>query len=167
MTALLLLEKYTLGDYVITKYPDNYEFKGKVAKIPENIEINVETLLEYLLIYSANDAAYISALAVSNNIEDFIILMNSKAKYIGMNNTNFNNPDGMDDLNHFTTLNDLLKLSIYISDKIEILSITSKEKFISNSVGEEKTYSSTNVLIKEGYTGYKTGWTDKAGLTFI
>ena len=167
MTALLLVEKYSLSDNLITRYPVNYKNTGKVANIPENIEINVETLLEFLLIYSANDAAYISALAVSDNLEDFILLMNSKAKNIGMNDTNFSNPDGMDDQNHYTTLNDLLKLTIYISESLEIVTIASKQKFISDSTGKEKTYVSTNLLIDEGYLGFKTGWTDKAGLTFI
>ena len=167
MTALILLDNYQLSDYITTKYPDNYENKGKVAYIPENIEINIENLLKLLLVYSANDAAYISALAVSNNVDDFLILMNNEAKKLNMYNTNFTNPDGIDDSNHYTTLNDLLKLSIEISKNIELLSVVSKTKFVYEISGVEKTYKSTNLIISEGFTGLKTGWTDLAGLTFI
>ena len=112
MTALILLDNYKLNDYITTKYPINYTHKGKVAYIPENIKISIVNLLELLLVYSANDAAYISAIAVSGNIEDFVLLMNIKAKAYGMDNTNFINPDGMDDTDHYTTLDDLLKLSL-------------------------------------------------------
>ncbi len=167
MTALVLLDFYNFNDYIITKYPQNYEHKGKVAYIPENKEISIQTLLEMLLVYSANDAAYISAMAVSENVDQFLVIMNNKAKTYGMNDTNFMNPDGMDDVNHYTTINDLLKLSIRIMDSKEIISIVSKENFVSNITGNEKIYNSTNLLIKEGFIGIKTGWTDKAGLTFI
>ncbi len=93
--------------------------------------------------------------------------MNDKAKAFGMKDTNFMNRDGIDQENHYTTLNDLLKLSLKIMDKKEIISIVSKSNFVSNVSGTEKMYSTTNLLLKDGYIGIKTGWTDNAGLTFI
>ena len=167
MTGIVLLDKYNFNDYITTRYPENYEYEGKVAYIPENIDISVENLLELLLVYSANDAAYIAALAVSENLESFITLMNNKAKVFGMDNTNFKNPDGIDEENHYTTLNDLLKLSIKASENIEIISLVSKKNFVSNISGGEKVYNNTNLIIDDGFIGLKTGWTDKAGLTFV
>ena len=167
MTGILLLDKYNFNDYITTKYPDNYEYEGKVAYIPENIEISIENLLELLLVYSANDAAYIAALSVSENLDSFINLMNNKAKVFGMNNTNFTNPDGIDEENHYTTLNDLLKLSIKASENIEIISLVSKKKIVSDISGTEKVYNNTNLILDDGFVGLKTGWTDKAGLTFV
>jgi len=167
MTALVLLDYYNFNDYVICEYPENYEYQGKVAYIPENQEISVQNLLELLLIYSANDAAYVAALTVSENVESFLFLMNDKAKAFGMKDTNFMNPDGIDQENHYTTLRDLLKLTLKVMDNKEIISIVSKTNFVSNISGSEKIYSTTNLLLKDGYTGIKTGWTDKAGLTFI
>ena len=167
MTALVLLDYYNFNDYVITKYPENYEYQGKVAYIPENKEISVQNLLELLLIYSANDAAYVTAMTVSENVDEFLLLMNDKAKAFGMKDTNFMNPDGIDQENHYTTLSDLLKLSLKVMDNKEIISIVSKTNFVSNISGSEKIYSTTNLLLKDGYIGIKTGWTDKAGLTFI
>jgi len=167
MTALVLLDYYNFNDYVITKYPENYEYQGKVAYIPENKEISVQNLLELLLIYSANDAAYVTAMTVSENVDEFLLLMNDKAKAFGMRDTNFMNPDGIDQENHYTTISDLLKLSLKIMDKKEIISIVSKSNFVTDISGSEKMYSTTNLLLKDGYIGIKTGWTDKAGLTFI
>ncbi len=167
MTALVLLDYYNFNDYIITKYPENYEYQGKVAYIPENKEISVQNLLELLLIYSANDAAYVTALTVSKNVDEFLLLMNDKAKAFGMRDTNFMNPDGIDQENHYTTLSDLLKLSLKVMDNKEIISIVSKTNFVSNISGSEKIYSTTNLLLKDGYIGIKTGWTDKAGLTFV
>ena len=167
MTGIILLDNYNFNDYVITKFPENYVNQGKVAYIPENVEISIENLLELLLVYSANDAAYIAALVVSEDIEEFLVLMNNKAKAFGMNDTNFKNPDGIDEENHYTTLNDLLKLSIKASESIEIISLVSKQKFVSNVSGNERVYNNTNLIIEDGFVGLKTGWTDKAGLTFI
>jgi len=104
---------------------------------------------------------------VSENLESFITLMNNKAKVFGMDNTNFKNPDGIDEENHYTTLNDLLKLSIKASENIEIISLVSKKNFVSNISGGEKVYNNTNLIIDDGFIGLKTGWTDKAGLTFV
>tara|TARA_B100001250_G_scaffold410229_1_gene436234 strand:+ start:1689 stop:2726 length:1038 start_codon:yes stop_codon:yes gene_type:complete len=167
MTALILLDNYNLNDYLVTEYPLDYVHNGKVAYIPENTTLNVANLLELLLVYSANDAAYISAMAVSGNIEDFLFVMNNKAKAFGMTATNFKNPDGIDELEHYTTLNDLLIMTLKGLQNKEIQSIISKTKFVSDVSGVEKIYNSTNLLLEEGFVGIKTGWTDKAGLTFI
>ena len=167
MTAILLLEKYNLKDSIVVKYPNNYVNVGKVAYIKENKEITIENLLELLLVYSANDAAYIAALSVSDNIDDFLILMNEKAKELKMINTNYVNPDGIDEVNHYTTISDLLKLTMTTIKNNELLTILSKTSFYSDSSGEEQIYNNTNLLINDGFLGVKTGWTDKAGLTFI
>ncbi len=167
MTAILILEKYNLQDTVVVKYPENYSFTGKVAYINEDVEITVENLLEFLLIYSANDAAYIAALSVSDNINDFTNLMNQKAKDLNMTKTKYANPDGIDEDNHYTTILDLLNLTLSAIKNNELLTILSKSNFLSDATGTEKIFNNTNLLVNEGYSGVKTGWTDRAGLTFI
>ncbi len=167
MTALLLLDKYKLNDSIVVKYPNNYINVGKVAYIKENKDISIENLLEFLRVYSANDAAYIAALSVSDSIDDFLILMNDKAKELKMVNTNYVNPDGIDEVNHYTTISDLLKLTMAAISNNELLTILSKPSFFSDASGNEQIYSNTNLLINSGFLGVKTGWTNKAGLTFI
>ena len=130
MTALLLYENFPLNHEFITSYPSNYAYSGKVAYIPEGISLTTEELLELLLVYSANDAAFIVANSVFSNYEQFIDEMNNKSKELSMNSTNFVNPDGLDEVNHVTTANDLLKLSIYILENTKLLDITSKEDIL-------------------------------------
>ena len=167
MTALILYENNELNDLITISYPDNYNFEGKVAYLTTGSVISVEQLLEFLLVYSANDSAYVTAVHISNSVDDFVNLMNSRAKKLNMINTNFQNPDGLDQENHFTTLNDLLILSEYILKNTKLIDITKKSKFYYEQNNEIKKYENTNLIISNGFKGLKTGWTSKAGLTFI
>jgi len=167
MTALLLYENSKLSDLVNVAYPKDYIFEGKVAYLDEGIQVSVEQLLEFLLVFSANDSAYATAEYVSGSTEEFINLMNKRANQLNMNNTRFENPDGLDELNHYTTLNDLLALTLYILENTKLIDITNKSKFYYDQSGEVREYKNTNILIDEGFIGIKTGWTSNAGLTFI
>ena len=166
MTALLLYENFPLNHEFITSYPPNYVYSGKVAYIPEGITVTTEELLELLLVYSANDAAYIVANSVFTSYETFINEMNKKSKELSMNYTNYVNPDGLDEPNHITTAKDLLKLTIYILENTKLLDITSKEDILLEKF-DKKIYKNTNSIINNGFIGLKTGWTSNAGLTFI
>ena len=167
MTALILYENNELSDLVSISYPDNYRFEGKVAYLTNDSVISVEQLLEFLLVYSANDSAYVTAMHISNSVDDFVKLMNSRAKQLNMMDTNFQNPDGLDQENHYTTLYDLLLLSEYILKNTKLIDITNKSKFYYEQNNEIKKYENTNSIINKGFRGLKTGWTSKAGLTFI
>ena len=167
MTALILYEYNELNELVSISYPDTYNFEGKVAYLSEGSVLSVEQLLEFLLVYSANDSAYATAMHVSNSVDDFVKLMNTRAKKLNMVNTNFQNPDGLDQENHYTTINDLLLLADYILRNTKILDITKKTKFYYDENGKLRDYENTNLIIKDGFKGLKTGWTSKAGLTFI
>ena len=167
MTALILYENNELNELVSISYPDTYNFEGKVAYLSEGSVLSVEQLLEFLLVYSANDSAYATAMHVSNSVDDFVKLMNTRAKKLNMVNTNFQNPDGLDQENHYTTINDLLLLSDYILRNTKILDITKKTKFYYEQNSEVRNYKNTNLILNKGFKGLKTGWTSKAGLTFI
>ena len=167
MTALLLYENTELNDIVTISYPDNYDFEGKVAYLEEGTQVSVEQLLEFLLVYSANDSAYATAMYISNSVVDFVELMNTTASKLNMTKTNFKNPDGLDESNHYTTLNDLLILSKYILKNTKLIDITKKSKFNFEQDGQVKEYKNTNLIINDGFKGLKTGWTSQAGLTFI
>ena len=167
MTSLILIENYNLSDYIEISLPSDYIYEGKVAYLKPGQRMTVESLLEFILIYSANDACFAVVQLFSDNIDDFLNLMNKKARVLGMNNTNFKNPDGLDEEGHFTTLNDLLILSKEVINNYELLSIIMRQSFISNIEGEDKVYLNTNKLIDRNFYGLKTGWTNNAGLTFI
>ena len=167
MTSLILIENYNLSDYIEISLPNDYQYEGKVAYLISGQLMTIESLLEFLLIYSANDACFAVAQLFSDDTDDFINLMNKKAQQLGMNKTNFKNPDGLDEEGHFTTLSDLLILSKEVIKNYELLSIIMRQSFISNIEGEDKVYLNTNKLIERNFYGLKTGWTNEAGLTFI
>ena len=146
---------------------NSYNFEGKVAYLTSGEKVSVEQLLEFLLVYSANDSAYATAMHISNSVDEFVKLMNTRAKKLNMVNTNFQNPDGLDQENHYTTINDLLILSEYILRNTKLIDITNKSNFYYEQNGEVKKYENTNLILKNGFQGLKTGWTSKAGLTFI
>ena len=167
MTSLILIENYNLSDYIEISLPSDYIYEGKVAYLKSGQKMTIESLLEFILIYSANDACFAVVQLFNENNDDFIALMNKRAKQLGMNNTNFKNPDGLDQDGHYTTLSDLLILSKEVIDNYELLSIIMRKSFISNIEGEDKVYLNTNKLIERNFYGLKTGWTNEAGLTFI
>ena len=167
MTALILYENNELNELVNITYPDSYNFEGKVAYLSQEEKVSVEQLLEFLLVYSANDAAYATAMYISNSVNEFVKLMNKRAKQLNMINTNFQNPDGLDQESHYTTIYDLLLLSEYILRNTKLIDITNKSKFYYELNGEVRKYENTNIILKKGFKGLKTGWTSNAGLTFI
>ena len=167
MTSLILIENYNLSDYIEISLPSDYIYEGKVAYLKSGQKMTIESLLEFILIYSANDACFAVVQLFNENNDDFVELMNKRAKQLGMNNTNFKNPDGLDQDGHYTTLSDLLILSKEVIDNYELLSIIMRKSFISNIEGEDSVYLNTNKLIERNFYGLKTGWTNEAGLTFI
>ena len=167
MTSLILIENYNLSDYIEISLPSDYIYEGKVAYLKSGQKMTVESLLEFILIYSANDACFAVVQLFNENTDDFLALMNKRANQLGMNNTNFKNPDGLDQDGHYTTLSDLLILSKEVIDNYELMSIIMRKSFISNIEGEDKVFLNTNKLIDRNFYGLKTGWTNDAGLTFI
>ena len=168
MTALVLIENYNLSDYIEISFPKDYVPDGKVAYLKTGQTMTIESLLEFILIYSANDACFAASEIVnSSKNNNFVDLMNRKAVQLGMNSTKFMNPDGLDEKGHFTTLSDLLLLSKEIINNYELMTILMRPSFISNVEGVDKLYLNTNKLIDSNFYGLKTGWTSNAGLTFI
>ena len=117
MTAILAIEKCNLADIAtvnetaISKkaVPDGYTN----AKLVAGEKFTIEQLLNVLLIPSANDAANVLAEHISGSVEEFSKLMNEKAKEIGCLDTNFVNPSGIHNDNHYSTAYDLSLIAQY------------------------------------------------------
>ena len=77
-------------------------------------QVSVEDLLKGIIIVSGNDACVALAEGLSGTEEDFVILMNEKAAEIGMENTNFNNSSGINDVDNYSTVRDIMKMSRYL-----------------------------------------------------
>lgn len=143
---------------------------GTSIYISLNEKMKLRDLLYGLMMRSGNDAAVVIANFVGGSEENFVELMNKKAKFIGMNNTIFSNPHGLDEeTKNYSTAYDMAKLSSYAS-KIPFYKEVTGTKYYDVKT-DIKSYSWVNrnkMLFTYPYlTSGKTGYTPKAGKTFV
>ena len=181
MTAILAIEKCNLADIAtvnetaISKkaVPDGYTN----AKLVAGEKFTIEQLLNVLLIPSANDAANVLAEHISGSVEEFSKLMNEKAKEIGCLDTNFVNPSGIHNDNHYSTAYDLSLIAQYgMKNEIfrNIVCKTScKLPTTDKYLNDDREFNTTNELLRdkknntynyyyEYANGIKTGYTEYA-----
>ena len=127
-----------------------------------NDQISVEDLLKGIIIVSGNDACVALAEGLSGTEQDFVVLMNEKAQEIGLENTNFNNSSGINDVNNYSTVRDILKMSRYmIANYPEYYSYYKETSFTWDRTGGEPiTQGNRNPLLYKsiGVDGIKTGF---------
>ena len=138
--------------------------------LKENDKISVKDLLYGLLLRSGNDSAVALAEHIAGSTENFVEIMNKKAKELELKDTHFVTPHGLDDPNHYTTPTELAKITNYALDNKtfkEIVGRTSVEITIN---GNTKTINNTNEVLCsniEGVYGVKTGFTNNAGRCLV
>jgi D-alanyl-D-alanine carboxypeptidase len=166
-------------DSVITISKAAVEAEGDSGSLVVGEKIKAGELLKIMLIASSNDAARAIAEDVSKKNTSkyqekdyFIGLMNNFAKKEGMVNTNFTNPDGIDELNNYSTAKDMVELSRnLLKNYPEIFNITATEKINIKSYDGKINHSikSTDRLLGKlnGIVGGKTGYTDEAGESLL
>lgn len=170
LTAVVVMEHCNLEDLVTVNQTalDNIEIDYVTANLKEGEVFTVEELLNILLISSANDAALVLAEYVSGSIENFCKLMNETAVKIGCTNSNFVNPNGVHNENHYSTARDLALIGNYSLQFEELKEIYKKTDYTLSL--NNQTFYATNDLIKSYNTNYykyalgmKTGLTTPAG----
>ena len=126
----------------------------------------VEELLKGIAIASGNDAVVAMAEKISGSVSDFVALMNEKAKSLGLTNTKFLNPHGLDTEGHVTTARDMAIIARELIKHTSILKFTSiYEDYLKKSDGSSIWLVNTNTLVRfyDGVDGLKTGFTKNAG----
>ena len=127
-----------------------------------NDQVSVEALLKGIIIISGNDACVALAEGLSGTEKDFVMLMNEKAEEIGLENTNFNNSSGINDVNNYSTVRDILKMSRYmIQNYPEYYSYFKETSFTWDRTGGDPiTQGNRNPLLYKdvGVDGIKTGF---------
>ena len=127
-----------------------------------NDQVSVEDLLKGIIIISGNDACVALAEGLSGTEKDFVMLMNEKAEEIGLENTNFNNSSGINDVNNYSTVRDILKMSRYmIQNYPEYYSYFKETSFTWDRTGGDPiTQGNRNPLLYKdvGVDGIKTGF---------
>ncbi len=170
LTAICIIENCDL-DEIITINKKDTGIEGSSIYLEEGEKLSVKDLLYGLMLRSGNDCAVALANHCSGSIENFALLMNQTAQKIGAVNSNFVNPHGLHDDNHFTTAYDLALISSYsIKNPVfkEIVS-TKRIKIPHTTKGYDRILINKNKMLNEfeGSTGIKTGYTKNAGRCLV
>ena len=170
MTMLLIEEALKEGkitlDEEVTISTNAAGMGGSEVYLEAGKTSTVKELLTAIAIGSANDAAVAMAEKVGGSEENFVRMMNDKAKELGAFNTTFKNPHGLDEEGHLTTAKDMAIIASALVKYEDILKITSTyETTFTHQNGKSIWLVNTNSLIKfyNGLDGLKTGFTDNAG----
>lgn len=167
MTALVALEKGNCNDKVEIK-ENAVGIEGSSIYLREGEILTLEDLLYGLMLRSGNDAAIAVAEHIGNSVEDFVKLMNQKAKEIGANNTNFMNPHGLHHDNHYTTSYDLALITSKALENEKFKEIVKAKVWKANREKNNIFYNKNKTLWEyEGGDGVKIGYTTKAGRCLV
>lgn len=168
MTCIITIENSSLND-VVTISKNAASVAGSKLGLKENMRVSLQDLLYGLMLCSGNDCAIAIAEHISGNIEEFSLLMNNKKEELGLVNTNFVTPHGLDDENHYTTAYDLAILTNYALDNEIFRKIVSTKTYTVSLDMYSKQISNTNELLGnlDGVYGVKTGFTFDAGRCLV
>ncbi len=170
MTSLLLCEMCDLDEEIVTT-KEMVTVEGSSMGLLEGDRVHYRDLLYGMLLASGNDAANTTAISIAGSIESFAELMNKKAAEIGMTDTHFVTPSGLDDEEHYTTAADMAKLAVYaMKNKDFAAACASKTATLEyGNPPYRRTLSNHNKLLKyyDGAIGIKTGFTKKSGRCLV
>ena len=170
LTAITVIENVDINKEIIVT-EKTVGIEGSSIYLEEGEKLTVKDLLFGLMLRSGNDCAETLALSYNGNRDDFIVLMNQTAKKIGALNSNFTNPHGLHDDNHYTTAFDLALISCYaMKNEVFREIVGTKTVTIPHTTREyDRRLVNKNKLLfnLEGATGIKTGFTKKAGRCLV
>lgn len=185
MTCLLVLEavdegKLSLTDTITASETaiNSVPYGSSTAGLKIGETLTLEQMLYCTMVVSANEGSLILAETVAGSIDSFVDLMNRKAKELGCKDTHFENPNGLHDDNHYTTANDLYRITKAAMEYEKFMEICDTPNFTlpATAFHDERTLYTTNYLLSQyralGYLyapamGIKTGYTDAAGNCLI
>lgn len=170
MTALVALELAS-KDTLITVSSNAVGVEGSSVYLLEGEELTLEQLLYAVLLESANDAATAVAIGVAGSVDAFAQQMNRRTEVLGLVNTHFTNPHGLDHEDHFTTAADFAVIVQCALENELIQKIVSTRKATIPYDGQEngRVLTNHNKLLRmyEGCTGVKTGFTKRSGRCLV
>ena len=169
MTCIIALENKNISDLVVVD-DSIKESYGSGIYISVGEEITLKDLLYGLMLRSGNDAAIMISTYVSGSVDSFVDLMNQKAKEIGMKNTIFHNPSGLDNntIGNTSTAYDMALLTSYAMQNKTYREIVKTKKYTAKTNLKTYIWHNKNKLLQYDYiTGGKTGYTEKAKRTLV
>ena len=169
MTAIVAIENKDVND-VVTIGEEITKAYGSGIYIKQGEEITLESLLYGLMLRSGNDAALAIANYVGGSVDNFVTMMNKKAVEIGMKNSKFNNPHGLDENGgNLSTAYDMALLTSYAMKNETYRKIVSTKKYTLRTNMNYYSWVNKNKLLHsyDYITGGKTGFTDVAKRTLV
>ncbi len=163
MTALVALETASLSEQVTVR--ESHMAEGSSMYLTPGETLSMETMLYGLLLASGNDAALAIADHCCGSVEAFVERMNEKAAALGLADTSFANPNGLDAQGHYSTARDMAVLTARAMEHPTFARIVST----SGATVGGRTLTNHNKLLTsvDGCIGGKTGYTSKAGRTLV
>lgn len=169
MTAIIAIESDRLGE-VVKVDESVLKAYGSGIYIEIGEELTLLDLVYGLMLRSGNDAAVMIAKFVGGSQENFVEMMNQKAKELGMKNTTFNNPSGLDEeKGNYSTAYDMALLMSYAMKNEIFRTVTGTKKYTTKSTYKTYIWNNKNKLLStyEYATGGKTGFTERARRTLV
>lgn len=170
LTCLVAIENMNMSD-IITITNNEVGIEGSSIYLQAGEKLTVKDLLYGLMLRSGNDCAVAIANNCSGDVQKFADLMNITAKRIGANNSNFVNPHGLHDDNHYTTAYDLALISCFAMNNSTFREIVSTKSinipFTTQNCKRHLVNKNKMLSEFEGSNGIKTGYTKKAGRCLV
>ena len=170
MTALLTLEQPDQDRY-FTVDSDAILVEGTTMGLQPGDSVTLHQLAAGMLLPSGNDAANAAAVEIAGSEEAFVRLMNQRAAELGLENTQYRNPSGLDAEGHYSSARDLAALAAHALENEDFEDIVSKQEIrmaFGNPPYNRSLYTTNKLLERYPYAiGVKTGYTDDAGLCLV
>lgn len=173
MTVIIVLENKDLEDQLVVSQKAS-EVEPDEMQLLKGERLTLKELLDGVFLVSANDAAEVIAEGTTGRREEFINLMNAKAAQLGMTNTKFVNPTGLEEGGNpnYSTVYDVTLMSYYAISRWPVLTQISAQPYVfipaTTTHQDYEMYSGINLITTyPGVIGFKTGYTPEAGLTLV
>ena len=170
MSMLLVVESIENGiigwDDIITVSANASGMGGSQILLETGEQMSVKDLFKGVAVMSGNDAVVALAEAVAGSQDEFVAMMNKRAKELGLTDTNFKNPHGLDDTNHYSSAYDMSLIAKELVKHSQVLEYTKiYEDYLRKGTDKEIWLVNTNKLVRfyNGVDGLKTGYTSTAG----
>ncbi len=168
LTAIVAYENANVNDVVVVSR-NAANMGGSVIHLRSGDHVSLDGLIKGLLVHSGNDAAIAIAEYVGGDVETFSEMLNDKAKELGLCNTHFVTPHGLDEPEHYSSAYDLAIMAGYLLDTPYLASIV-REKVVNIQVeNQTRILTTTNEMLSlyDGTNGVKTGYTEDAGRCLV
>ncbi len=170
MSMLLIMESIEKGilswDQMITVSANASGMGGSQILLETGEQMSVDDLFKGIAVASGNDAVVALAEAIAGTEEEFVKMMNERAKELGLNDTSFKNPHGLDTANHYSSAYDMAMIGKELVKHEKVLQYSSiYEDYLRKGTDKEIWLVNTNKLVRfyKGVDGLKTGFTEGAG----